>query len=139
MHPSGLCAAADRSGRVFVSANPLAGASSWGLPAPITKNAITGISCTSASLCAATETGGEVLVSTNPAASTPQWQPTPLEAHGSLSGISCAETLCAAVSAAGDVAVSTEPGRGALADSGPRPLAADESRDVRRGRLSRRR
>ena len=69
VHALRACAwRATAPGRVFVSANPLAGASSWGSPAAIAKSAITGVSCASASLCAATDTGGEVLVSTNPTA-----------------------------------------------------------------------
>ena len=132
--PSGLCVAADRSGRVLTSTDPLAGGSSWSSATSITKSALTGVSCASVSLCAATDTSGEVLVSTDPTAVTPQWVATPLEVHGSLSGISCVEGLCAAVSSGGYVAVSTQPAGGSWRVRADRPLPSDDGRDVCRRR-----
>jgi hypothetical protein len=109
-----VCVAVAKAGRIFVSADPTAGAGSWreaGSPAP---RDLEGVSCVATFLCAAGDGGGNILTSTDPTGS----NFATANAGGSvqITGVTCPTTTkCIAVDNNGDVVTSTNPDDGLAA------------------------
>ncbi len=107
---TGLCVAADSSGRVLATDRPSARASRWTVVA--TAADIGGISCPSSTLCVATA-GDSVLVSTDPLVSG-SWQAAQVDAGHSMGAVACPSTsLCVAIDPSGSVVTSRAPTAGA--------------------------
>jgi Alpha galactosidase A/Alpha galactosidase C-terminal beta sandwich domain len=78
-------------------------------------NALTSVSCATASLCVAVDEAGNVLSSSSPGGEGASWQRKNIDAN-SLTGVSCpSATFCVAVDRAGGLLWSTNPGLGAAA------------------------
>jgi hypothetical protein len=109
-----LCVGVGGSATIYVSENPIGGASTW------TKTQIQGaqnasdVSCPSTTLCVASASGGKLLVSTDPTGGPSAWSVDAVDGTNNLSAVSCASTSeCLAVDGAGDVLSSSNPTAGA--------------------------
>ncbi len=97
-------------GRIFVSTDPTAGASTWQEAGPPGgwPGALGGVSCVSTLLCAAGNLTGNILASTDPASAS--WSEVNPGASQRITGVSCpTASRCLAVDDNGDVLTSTDP------------------------------
>ncbi|HEX3618248.1 MAG TPA: hypothetical protein VHU61_17010 [Solirubrobacteraceae bacterium] len=115
-----FCIAGDVRGDIFATAHPAQGKSQWLRRYIDPKNAITGISCPSATLCVAVDASGRVLHSTTPLGGVASWsKPVSVDSAtltgGGAAGFSSIDcpttTFCIAVdnAANGQVAYTTNP------------------------------
>lgn len=114
---TGLCVAVDASGNALALPNPLSAASSWTAPAAVDAgNALTGVSCPSASLCVAVDGIGHVVTSTHPTGPAAGWTAVSVDPGSTLEAVSCpSASFCAAVDNHGNALTSANPTGGAAA------------------------
>lgn len=114
---TGLCVAAGPQGKIWASAEPTGGVSTW-VPAALGLGAthMNAISCPTVSLCVAVSQHGKVIWSTDPLGGAPAWTITELAEPFNLRGISCpTASFCVAVDFEGNILSSTDPTGGAVA------------------------
>ena len=114
--------AVDQEGRVLISSNPAAGASSWSSPVPVSSSGgILAVPCPTVALCVLVTGVGNVITSEDPTGGPAAWsEPASVAGGVALTAVSCSsQGLCAALDHRGEVVASVNPTGGTSAWSLP--------------------